>query len=429
MLSLRIKILMIMNKIFAIVSILCYLSLPGYSQDDDPDENPFDWLKEIEDVELDEGDAGNFIDQQDWKESDWRDQFKDYEELYEKKNASEKQAEAYQLAQDQGINMPQRFGPVTFDPETGELILEDDEEYAKRLNDFLGNLNDELTSVGFNLALELLYAKLLPLLKVLKEKNAAILKTLIPNFGGVITYDPVEEDTKEDKEGKRNFKYWVKLAAENILQNIFKENAEGKYELQREQLQLLQQVGVVRYLKMTLMDWELAQSIGLELPDEILSYASVVHDIYSSAQATVGAGKALYQSVTSLDTDLNIPTSLEELKEDAANIFANKLTTQEMVNTRRKLLAKTYQQLAARYREYGEDLNRQSKLNEFLKMSDSDRVRVSAIAQEYFNESLRLQAKSEDLVKASLVSAGPQNKDEVIQYYQLYRKFDAVLSQ
>lgn len=411
--------------------LLGFLYSPSYAQDDpfdDPDFNPFDWLKEIDETEFDEEGAEQNIDQRDWKKGDWQDQFKEHEELYNEKNAIEKRAEAYQLALQEEINMPQRYGQLTYDPESENVYIESDQAYTDRLNGFLETLEDELSEEAKNLALEALYAALEPVLTALKEKNAAILDAIIPPMGGVPAYDPVEENVKEKREGKRNFTYWIKLAAENVMQNIFKKNAEGKYELQREQLRLLQQVGVVRYLKMTFIDWELAQSFGLEVPDELLSYASAVRDIYTSAQATVGAGKALYQSVTSLDTDLNIPTSFAELKDDAAAIFANKLTTQEMVNTRRKLLAKTYQQLAARYREYGEDLNLQSQRNEFMKMSDSDRVRVAEIAQEYLNESLRLQAKAEDLVKVSLTASGPQDKDVLIQYYQRYQKFDAVLS-
>ena len=63
-----------------------------------------------------------------------------------------------------------------------------------------------------------------------------------------------------------------------------------------------------------------------------------------------------------------------------------------------------------------------------MKMSDSDRIRVAEIAQEYLSESLRLQAKAEDLVKVSLTASGPQDKDVLIEYYQRYQKVDAVLS-
>ncbi len=422
---------MMLPKYFSCWLLRGFLYSSSYAQDDpfdDPDVNPFDWLKEIDETEFDEEGAEHHIDQRDWKKGDWQDQFKEHEALYNEKNATEKRAEAYQLALQEGINMPQRYGQLTYDPESENVYIESDQAYTDRLHGFLETLEDELSEEAKILALEALYVALEPVLTALKAKNAAILEAIIPPMGGVPAYDPVEENVKEKREGKRNFTYWIKLAAENVMQNIFKKNAEGKYELQREQLQLLQQVGVVRYLKMTLTDWELAQSFGLEVPDELLSYASAVRDIYTSAQATVGAGKALYQSLTALDTDLDIPTSFAELKDDAAAIFANKLTTQEMVNTRRKLLAKTYQQLAVRYRDYGEDLNHQSQRNEFMKMSDSDRIRVAEIAQEYLSESLRLQAKAEDLVKVSLSASGPQDKDVLIEYYQRYQKVDAVLS-
>lgn len=55
---------------------------------------------------------------------------------------------------------------------------------------------------------------------------------------------------------------------------------------------------------MSVMDWEIMQTLALEVPDEILSYAQALQDVYESGKATFQAGKELYQQVNMLDTEL-----------------------------------------------------------------------------------------------------------------------------
>ena len=196
---------MMLPKYISCWLLLGFLYSSSYAQDDpfdDPDVNPFDWLKEIDETEFDEEGAEHHIDQRDWKKGDWQDQFKEHEALYNEKNATEKRAEAYQLALQEGINMPQRYGQLTYDPESENVYIESDQAYTDRLHGFLETLEDELSEEAKILALEALYVALEPVLTALKAKNAAILDAIIPPMGGVPAYDPVEENVKEKREGK-----------------------------------------------------------------------------------------------------------------------------------------------------------------------------------------------------------------------------------
>ena len=408
--------------------ILFLMSAAPVIAQDDP-EDPYDWTPYTEEPGFfDEADPTDDFDWEDKSKSDWKDEFKEYEEYYEEDEAVKIRNQAYQLAEDEGINMPQRYGPFTYDPESDKAILENDNDYVKRLYGFLENLEDELTGVGYDLALELLYIKLQPLLKVLKEKNAAILEAIIPEFGGVPVWDPVEEEQKETQEGKKNFKYWVKLAAENIMQELFKKNAKGKWELQEENVRLLKEVGIVRYLKMASTDWELAKALELEVPDEILSYASGLQAVYQSGKSTYEAGKELYREVSTLDTELPLPTSFNQLKEIGTNMVANQVTMQAMVKKRQKVLALTYKQLAERYQEYGQDLNDKLQQDDVLKMTDGERLKAHQIAQQYLQESVRMKEHAEQLLDMHRRPHDIQHKEEMIELYTTYRRIQNLSS-
>lgn len=369
------------------------------AQSQDAYSDPFNWRPEdLDEPDFDEEDPVNEFDWRDWSKGDWKDQFSEYEDYYKSDKAQKIRQQSYQQAEKEGINMPQRHGPLTYDPQTGEVTLETEEEYVDKLNEYLDGLEDELTDVAKDAALEALYLALEPLLKALKEKNSTILDAVIPRFGGVPVWDPVEENQKEKREGGRNFKYWVKLAAENVMQNLFKKNAEGKWEIQRENVRLLKEVGVVRYLKMSVLDWELAQALELELPDEILDYADGLRAVYQSGKSTFEVGKELYQEVATLDTELPLPTSFDQLKEITVSTVTNQLTMRAMITKRQKVLALTYKQLAERYEQYADDLNDKLRADDVLRMTDGERLKAHHIAQNYLQQSLQLKAHAERLL-------------------------------
>ncbi len=410
---------------------LFFLSVPVFSQDDPEEpEQPFDWQQEIaqeeqeeqEEQEADEeGGIGDF-EWSSWDEDQWKDKFKENKKLYQDKEALEQRLAAYRQAQQQGVNMPQRYGPITYDPAKDAAYFQSDQEYYIELASFLNEFEDEITDKAKDLALDALYKLLEPKLKVLQDKYAKVLDKVLPESKGVPTYDPLEEVSKKKSEGNKNFKYWVKLGAENIFQHIFKKNAEGKWELQREQLALLQQVGVVKYLKMTLMDWELAQSFALAFPDEVLSYAEALQDVYHASEATFTAGKALYQQITQLDSEWGLPTSLTELKDNALQTGLNQLTTAEMVNTRRRYLSKTYRQLAQRYEQYAQDLQEKLDKEDYFKMTEGERIQAHGIASEYLAESLRLYQHAEDLLSDNLKSSSLLGKDALLNEHARFQK-------
>lgn len=390
-------------------------------------DDPFDWLSETDIANPDDDPLPDF-DWSTWQQEDWEKTYiEDYKHYYQQKEANKILHEAYLSANEQGIRMPQRYNGYTYDPEQEELYLETELEYSNRLEDWIENLEseyrpDELTEAGIDMALDILYLELEPILKVLKEKNAAILDQIIPEMGGIPVWDPVEDNMKENQEGKKNFQYWVKMAAESVLQNLFQKNAEGKYELQREKIELLKQVGMIRFLKMCIMDWEIMQSFTLEVPDEILSYAQTLQDVYESGKATFQAGKALYQQVNMLDTELNIPAQWEQLKALSTDIATNRLTIAEMVNKRKKILALTYRELAQRYQQYGEDLNQQLKEKDQLKMNEAERIKALQIANAYFDQSFRLQAKAEALLSESYKNSATANKDHYMVQQAIYER-------
>ncbi len=394
-------------------------------ENNENDDDGFPTLPPNVDIDEIDGDGLDDFGWKDWGQSDWEDHFKDdYKHYYIKKNANKVRNQAYDLANEQGIEMPQRYGSLTYDPQEDTIYFESDDEYADQLNEFLEGLEDEVTEIGKDLALELLYTQLEPVLKVLKKKNAALLDIILPRAPGVPVIDPAEKAVKEKQEGKQNFKYWVKLAAENIMQNIFKKNAEGKYELQRDKIELLKQVGIVRFLKMSAMDWEMMQSFTLEVPDEVLDYAHSIQDIYQSGKTTFQAGKDLYRELTTFDTELLIPDKLDQLKDLTHKIATNQLTMTEMAGRRKKVLALTYRQLAKRYQQYADDLH--DKLNEEnqLKMSEAERIKASQIAQEYLSESMRLAAKAEELLSSSYQASNTVEKDKYVQQYAVFKKLE-----
>lgn len=413
---------MICKVIFSIGAALlstCALMAPfaTYAQDD-----PFDWRSEMDTLHLNDDVLPDF-EWSNWGSEDWEEKFiEKYNHYYQSKEQKQLLDQAYQQATDQGFDMPQRHDDYTYDPEREKKVKEDETDYIQRLGDWVENMEDELTETGMDLALELLYQQLEPMLKILKQKNAALLDIIIPQMKGVPVHDPIEDNVKENQEGKQNFKYWVKLAAENIMQSLFKKNAEGKYELQREKIALLKQVGMIRFLKMSAIDWEIMQSITLEVPDEVLGYARTLQDIYQSGTATFQAGRELYRELSTLNTELNIPAQLSQLKSLSKDIANNKLTVVEMVSKRKQLLALTYRQLAVRYQQYGEDLNRQLKQEETLRMTDTERIKALRIASDYLHESLRLQAKAEQLMADSFTYS--EAKENLVHQQTIYNKLN-----
>ena len=387
-------------------------------------EDPYDWRSELDIPDSADDDTQSDFEWSNWDSDDWEEKFEeDYEHYYNSEESKQLRDQAYDQATDQGFDMPQRKDNYTYDPEKDKIIREKERDYIKRLNRWIDNIQDEMTEVGKDVVLDLLYKELEPVLKGLKQKNSALLAAILPQMGGVPVHDPAEDYVKENHEGKHNFKYWVKLAAENIMQSLFRKNAEGKYELQREKVELLKQVGIIRFLKMCATDWEVMQSFTLEVPDEVLDYARTLQDIYRSGTATFQAGKELYREIQLLDTELNIPAQLDQLRSLSKDIATNKLTIAEMVSKRRQLLALTYRQLATRYQQYGDDLNRQLKQEQQLKLSDAERIKALQIAGDYLDESLCLKAKAEALMTESYQPA-KDIKAAYVARQALYKKLD-----
>ncbi|MEQ9440819.1 MAG: hypothetical protein RIG62_17360, partial [Cyclobacteriaceae bacterium] len=191
-------------RLFLVVLCISWVSI-ALAQDN-PDD-PFDWLPELEDLDVDSDDPLSGHEWANWGENDWKEQFEQYKDFYEEDNAQDIRQQAYALAEEEGINIPQRHGPFTYDPETGEVVLESEKDYIKRMNSYLDGLEDELTDVAKDAALEALYLALEPILNALKEKNSAILDAVIPPMPGTPVWDPVEENQKEKKEGGHNFTY------------------------------------------------------------------------------------------------------------------------------------------------------------------------------------------------------------------------------
>lgn len=199
-----------------------------------------------------------------------------------------------------------------------------------------------------------------------------------------------------------------------MLHNLFKKNVQGKYELQRERIELLKQVGMIRFLKLSVMDWEIIQSFTLAVPDEMLSYAQVLQEVYESGKATFQAGKALYQQVNMLDTELNIPGQWEQLEALSFDIATNQLTIAEIVSKRRKLLALTYRELAQRYRQYGDELHQKLKEKDQLKMNDAERIKALQMTGRYLEQSISLQAKAQQLLTSSYAALMTVQKDRYL---------------
>ena len=414
-------------KPFLLFSLILWLGGPlSLLAQDDPNtpKDPFDWRSELKDENFDDKkDPLEEYEWKNWSEKDWEDEYKeDYQDYYKKKEAQKILGEAYQQAQEQGIKMPQRHGPLTYDPKTNEVYFESDEDYQDQLNDFLDGLEDELTEFGKDAALEALYLALEPTLKALKKKNSAILDAVIPRGSGVPVWDPAEEEVKENEEGKKNFKYWIKLAAENVMQNLFKKNAEGKWELQRSNVEQLKEVGIIRFLKMSVLDWELATALELEVPDAIMDYSETLKGIYTSGKSTFEAGKELYQEVSALDTELALPTSLDQLKEIGGNLLLSQMTMQEMVKKRQKVLALAYQELADRYQEYAEDLNDKLLEDNVLKMTDGERLKAHDIVQSYLQQSIQLKAHAEELLDMHQRPHDQRHKEEMLEIYTTYQR-------
>ncbi|MDF9801311.1 hypothetical protein OKW21_006620 [Catalinimonas alkaloidigena] len=409
-----------------LILVIHFLMIPICLTAQENQSNPFNWLPEDGKDTLNLSDSLlEDFDWSDWQGKDWEKAFKDeYKHYYSKEGVDDMMNQAYQYANEQDITMPQHQGGITFDKEEEELLFESESDYYDRLNAWTENLNDELTQTGVDAALNILYTELEPMLKALKEKNSALLDKVIPQGRGIPVLDPLEKRAKKKQEGKKNFKYWVKLAAENVMQTLFKKNAEGKYELQREKIELLKQVGIIRFLKMSAMDWEIMQSLALEVPDEMLSYAHALQEIYQSGKATFHAGKDLYRQINLLDTELNIPVQYDQFQTLSTNMATNRLTLVEMANKRKKMLALAYRELAQRYRRYGEDLNQKLKDKDKLRMDDAERINTAEIANAYFHESLQLQSKAERLLSDSFINSVALMKDNYVKQKALFRRLE-----
>lgn len=141
-----------------------------------------------------------------WQQEEWEEAYReDYRHYYQQQAAGSILLEAYQYASGQGITMPQRYPEYTYDPEQEKRYHETESDYSNRLDKWIENLENEMTETGMDMALDILYLELEPVLKVLKAKNAALLDQILPQMVGIPVWDPVEDNMKENQEGKKTF--------------------------------------------------------------------------------------------------------------------------------------------------------------------------------------------------------------------------------
>ena len=358
----------------------------------------------------------------DWNYNQWQKQVE--KDHYQKKQADDAQEKAYQYGRQYEVFVPIRKGGYTYLPEEKTLVEETTVEYMERMLAWVDEqLDEDLQQVIIDASLAWLYQQIEPVVAAFAEQNEEMLDKLLPKGQGVISWDFIIRSPIK-KKAERSQQQWVRLVAEKILSDLVKENADGTYRLQRENLALLRQVGFVQYLQMTLLDWHLARSFELAVPEQMLQYAGALKQIYEEVEDIGQQADMLYQQVTSYDPLSSLPHSLPFNPARQKEIRQNQLVQQEVASQRQKQLALVYKQLAQRNMEDAQDLKEKLDQPDYFKMSEAERAQAIVIVDEYLQEAYLLQAKAEKMLQSSSTIAHKNQKTQVAQFYQLYQKIN-----
>ena len=388
-----------MRTILIIIFLLMYHSLPAQVPPDTIDEDSFDWTH--------------------WDFQDWEKQID--KDKYRKKNIYKTYNQAEQYAKDEGIDMPIRKGIYTYLPDADTFLLESTADYIGRLSHWVDDyLSKDAGKVILDAGLALLYQQIEPIVAAFAKQNEKYLKKTLPPGEGVLTWDFIirKPITRKAEESEKS---WVRIIAEEMINDMVEKNADGTYSIQRENLEYMKQVGIINYLKMSVLNWELVRAIELEVPKEVLDYATMVKTIYNEGKGLVDESKSLYRQLHDWDLQTAIPEDYRQWKALSEGVFENKMTLNEMALKRKKQLALTYQQLSGQYKEDAIDLKARILSDDELKMSDSERTKALQIVEEYLQEAIRLKAKADQMLQESIDPVFLDSKHKVAGIYSVYQ--------
>ena len=335
-----------------------------------------------------------------WQEEEefWKDIYKHpgYRKFYKDENAAEMIRKAMEYAGENGVT-------------------------AENMQDFLEELSEDITDNLLETFEEEVLDQLMEevgIARYLDKAYEKLLKAALPQPGGIPVIDMGMDPAIKKGNTPHNLKVMLKLAVEKWLNEQWRKQSAGIYEIQRGDLEYRKKVGLIALLKMAELDYEHFMSLEIMLPEQVLDYAVQVQQIYQSAEESLSKGKELFTEFNIAGTGLEIPRQMEKLQLlDESNKKA-RTTSWEMINQRRKALALAYLQMAERAQQKGKDLQEAIRTEGHLKMSDGDRLKAQKIVQAYMEDYFRYKEKADLLLKASLENAGVEQKGVYMAKYQ-----------
>ena len=335
-----------------------------------------------------------------WQEEEefWEDLYKqpDYQKYYKEENAAEMIRKAMEYAGENGVT-------------------------AENMQDFLEELSEDITDNLLETFEEEVLDQLMEevgIARYLDQAYEKLLKAALPQAGGIPVIDMGMDPAIKKGNTPHNLKAMLKLAVEKWLNEQWRKQAAGIYEIQRGDLEYRKKVGLIALLKMAKLDYEHFLSLEIMLPEQVLDYAVQVQQIYQSAEESLSKGKELFSEFNITATGLEIPREMEKMQLLEESNKKARTTSWEMINQRRKALALAYLQMADRAQLKGKDLQEAIRTEGHLKMSDGDRLKAQKIVQAYMEDYFRYKEKADLLLKASLENAGVEQKGVYMAKYQ-----------
>jgi hypothetical protein len=391
------------STLLAVLVFASVLPRVAFAQTDDDDFNPYEsaeWMK--------------------FTDSDWEQKAQTHYD-----NSDNAHHQASEWARKNGMDTPEfhqtmdKIKELQDQPQTEEVKTELNQLYSKLVNDMNKWIDglpkiDDIKGIG----LQLLIQQATILAAKYEESIYQMMKSVLPGGSGIPVTDPIRNNGIEDDNTVPNHKTLINQLVEMFLNEMIKKDAEGTQTLQRNNIERMKEAGAAKYLKLAAMNWELLKSQELKSLQSIADFSGELQSWYQYATTSIKDGQKLYGEITKIPSNVKLPTKVQ-LQALNKHVVTNQLALAEMVDTRKKTLATTYNQLAERTIQKAKDLESKLALDNHFKMTEGERLQAQMIVNGYYQEAMRIKAKADRLVQDSYNSKTAQQKQAAMQTYQL----------
>ncbi|MEK6482434.1 hypothetical protein WJR50_33170 [Catalinimonas sp. 4WD22] len=154
---------------------------------------------------------------------------------------------------------------------------------------------------------------------------------------------------------------------------------------------------------------------------EEYSFANTLAEIYHAQIEPAHKSQLLFEELIPYDESLMLP-ELSSFDADQEQRKLNQFALEEMSYKRKLLLAKTYQDLAESRLEKAQELQVLLKSDDAFSMTENKRLETLKRMQEYFQSSLKLKTKADQLIQKSASNSFSKAYSIEVFEHQLERK-------